>query len=646
MLKNSCFRILSQFFYPIIFIVIVLICSFYMKSRKFTISVSKSSIFEEENDPIWVVHMTDLHISSSFPQAIIYANESFHFINQYIKPPFLLITGDVVDNYESSKRPCKSYQIESQFQKYNELIKLSGVINYTFETIGNHDVVGISKSVNDNHQTNFHKYFHVNNTCISTVKEKGNIRIISFNPVDFTSGTGLLGLVKKIDSHNLDPFEEAIADSCQNTSQIKIVISHYTTTTLYPQMKTSSGSSFGELFERCNIKYFLNGHIHPKTPRTLHHKNGFTEFTGTASKVYGGFAVFSVDNGHPNYFQMNSQNDRPAVLTYPVPSKYENEVMKEFSGFVRIISYSNKASQFNVTVENQKSKEKVDCQLQFVRNLTNSIENKSEVHYPRLFQCKLPNIGYNGENALKIEGDLNETIEFNVNKPFKVTEKHVVLFVSFGFIVGISFAIIYHTIIVIGLFLPFSNDFFGNYLEKPFFCVLLGPLVTGHRMRKLFLCERIFLAFLILSPIFMPVDFFKSGGDRGFMLFWGYLFNSEFTWDTFLVGFASLYFFTATIAIEEIFIILMSKWDLSYLFDIIVSAVFYAIALYGWYFFGIEVSCGAVWFASFPFILYPICAVVLAVVHIFLDKKVDPNDASGLSASFLLGENDENRFTP
>ena len=632
-MSNSCVRLISQFLYPTLFAIIILICSFCKPIHRFTIPVSNmNSNFNENLDPKWIVHMTDLHISESFPKAVSNSNQSFNFINQYIKPDFLVITGDIADNYQSSKRPCRSYQIEWQFQKYHELIKSSGVFDYTFETIGNHDVVGITKSENDKKQTNYHKYYHINETTVSTARSNRNFRIISFNPVEFTSGTGLMGLAKKVDSHNLGKLEEVINSNCSD-ELTTIVASHFTTTTLYPQLKTKSGYSFNDLFKKCNIKYFLNGHIHPKKPKTYHHKSGFIEITGIPSKLNEGFAVFSVDNGHSNYQIVNPNNDKPAVLTYPSPSVFENEVMKEFAGFVRIISYSDKACQFKATIENTKTKEKVVCDLQFVRNLSNSIENNQ----PRLFQCDLSKskFDYRGTNKLTIEGDLEQTTEFNVDEPLKVSEQHNVLFVSYGFIVGISFAIIYHVFLVLFVFIPIDFEYLRDYEKHPLFSILAGPLVTGYRLKKLELWAKIIFPFLVLLPIVFPVGFFPSGDDNGVITFWGYSFHGKFTWDTFLVGFGTLYFFTIAISIEEIFIVVLTKWRMSYLADLIVAVALYAIALYGWYYFGIEVSYGARWIASFPFFIFPIIAIVIVSIHRPLKRRRKSNKKNRLDRSNL-----------
>lgn len=565
-------------------------CTLIKIPQKYTIPVSFENFFDEQKDPIWIAHMTDLHISQFYPKAIENANKSFNFINKYIKPPFLLITGDIADNYKNEKRPCQSLQIESQFQTYNKLIKSSGVSDYTFETIGNHDVVDISEKQAKNNETNFNKYFNINETSVSTVREKNKVRIISFNPVDFTSGTGLIGIIKKIDDHNLDFLEKVINENCQDVNNtnssddniVTIIASHYTTSSLYPQKKTTSGVTFGELFEKCNIKNFINGHLHPKTPLTMHHKNGFIEITGIPTKFYDGFAIFTVDNGHSNYVHLNSDNEKPVVVTYPVPSVYENEIMNDFSGVIRMISFSNEASRFKATVENENTKETVQCDLEFVRNLS----NESEVHVPRLFQCDLSkssSFNYEGKNTLKIEGDHEETIEFNVNKPLTVTESHNNLYKGSGFIVGISLAIIYHMIIFIGMIFPFDHENFYEYDEHPIFCLFFGPLITGFRFKRLEIWAKLLLGIFILGPVFAPVGFFYSGGESVLMIFWGYSVRGGFTWDTFLLGLGTFYFFTVAISIEEVFIVVLTKWKVSYYGDSVVAGLLYLFGLFGWY---------------------------------------------------------------
>lgn len=627
-LKNVCFRVVSQFTYPILFLIIILISIFIKVQYHFKIPVSNDNIFNEDFDPAWIAHMTDLHISEFYPKAVENANKSFRYINKYIKPPFLLITGDITDGYKRPKRPCQSLQIESQFQTYNQLIKTSGVSEYTFETIGNHDVVGIPESLVESNQTNFHKYFHINETSVSTVRERNNVRIISFNPVDFTSGTGLMNLIKKIDSHNLDRLEKVISKNCQNNNNsdvsnsnpLTIVVSHYAYASLYPQRKTTSKADFGELLEKGNIKYFINGHLHPSNPLTLHHK-GYLEITGIPSKLNEEFAVFTVDNGHSNYYLINPNNEKPSVVTYPVPSIYENEIPNEYAGQVRILSFSNEASQFKATLENPNIKEKVQCELKFVRNLSNENNRESEVHVPRLFQCTLPNNNFKGKNTLKIEGDLEETIEFNVGESLSVTEKQNVLFNAFGFIVGISLSIVYHLLIFIGMIFGFDHEFFYEYTEHPIFCLLLGPIITGFRMKKLEVWAKILIAIFILGPAFIPIGFFKSGDETGLMIFWGYSFRGDFVWDTFLLGFGTYYFFSVAIAIEEVFIVVLTKWKISYYGDIAIAVILYFVGLYGWYLVGLEICTGFYWVASLPFFIFPILTIIAAVVHRPLKKR-------------------------
>lgn len=622
-MKDTCIRLLSQFLYTLLLAIITLVCSFCIPVHRFTIPVSNSNFFIENLDPTYIVHMTDLHISKSYPKAVANSNQSFKLINQYIKPDFVLITGDITDNYASSKRPCRSYQIDWQFQKYHEMIKSSGVFNYAFETIGNHDVVGIGKKENDRKQTNYHKYYHINETTVSTARTNRNFRIISFNPFEFSSGTGLMGLAKKIDKHNLGKLEEVINSNCDKKFET-IVASHYTTTTLYPQLKTSSGNSLDDLFKKCNIKYFLNGHIHPKKQKTYHHKSGFIEITGMPSKLNDVFAVFSVDNGHSNYQTVKSDSEKPAVLTYPAASVFENEIMKEFNGFVRIVSFSNKANQFHATVENDKTKKKVSCDLQFVRYISNSIDSNR----PRLFQCKLTtDFEYKGTNKLTIEGDLEQMIEFNVDKPLKISEQHNVLFVSYGFIIGITFALFYHVVLLGSIFVPLEFEYLRNYKEHPLFSILAGPVVTGYRLKKLDLWAKIILPVLVFLPYFLPVGFFPSGSDDGVITFWGFSFHGKFTFDIFLIGLGCLYFFTVGISIEEIFIVVLTKWTMSYIADLAVAVVLYAIALFAWYYFGIEVSYGARFIASFPFIIFPIIAIVLAAVYRPLKTRMRVNSS-------------------
>ena len=79
---------------------------------------------------------------------------------------------------------------------------------------------------------------------------------------------------------------------------IKIVLlTSFLLLTFYPQYKTSSGLTLGELFKKSKIKYFINGHVHPKNLSTMHNKNGFIELTGMFFILL--FLIFDFLNSSP-----------------------------------------------------------------------------------------------------------------------------------------------------------------------------------------------------------------------------------------------------------------------------------------------------------------------------------------------------------
>ena len=148
--KNVIYRLISQFLYPLIFLIITICIIFLDIPKTVKIPVSdKIQVFDEDKDPVVITHITDLHISNFYEHSIPNFKASLNVISNYIKPTFNVITGDIADNLIKIGWPRKSGQVEEHFKLYNQFIKEAGVYDYTIEAIGNHDSWGISKITNE-----------------------------------------------------------------------------------------------------------------------------------------------------------------------------------------------------------------------------------------------------------------------------------------------------------------------------------------------------------------------------------------------------------------------------------------------------------------------------------------------------------------
>lgn len=645
---NSATRICIQVMYPILLSIISLLILRHSTKQEFLIPIGMSSNFNQNSNPIWIAHMSDLHLAPFLPKAIENTNKSFSIIKKFIKPYFLVITGDIVDNYGQESRPRCSNQIESNYQIYQRLIDENGVRQIIFDLLGNHDAVSISKERNLYNNTLIQKYFVNNFTSTIFTKSKSPILLIGFNQASYPTGVGSLGIIPDLTKEKLDLLEVEVHTTMTSIDTVPIFVTHTPSSGFYEQQKSSAGHTMDELLEIGNIKYVLNGHSHPKERDIFHHKR-YTEYTAVASKFQNKFAVFSVDNGHPQYSTIYLNNTNPSILTYPAASIYENEIMIRYNGVVRIVSFSSQANHFTATIINLDSQEKQKCELNFVQNLLD--EKSDDGNTPRLFQCAFEQSKskYQGKNVLIIEGDLNEKIEFNVNQPLLVKETQHNKWSPSWLFCSISFAIIYHAIIFACIFIPFSHQIFEKISHSQVLAIILAPFITGYNLKNLNNASKVILFCLIWSPLVLPFGFFFSDNRLGYITMWGYFINGIYTHDVSVLFFGIVFYLTAAVAIEYAFVISLN-WSLHYLIDTFIIAGIYSISISIWVYHGTEISYGLLAFLSLPFVFIPMIAfgyvyMILKWRSKIIPQKVENNNDLSNHHLFEMASQDSNEST-
>ena len=605
--KNVIYRLISQFLYPLIFLIITICIIFLDIPKTVKIPVSdKIQVFDEDKDPVVITHITDLHISNFYEHSIPNFKASLNVISNYIKPTFNVITGDIADNLIKIGWPRKSGQVEEHFKLYNQFIKEAGVYDYTIEAIGNHDSWGISKITNE---SNVIKYFAHNNFTPSSFVEKNGIRIVTLNPYRAPTGVNPLINNPRLEKQYLAALEENLKYPTKSNDTLTIVITHYPSTTLSPQSKTpNTGLSYLELVSSCNVPVILNGHIH-RAAVSISQNLDVVEITGAPSKMKSVFGILSIDNGQINYARINSTNPSYATISYPGSSLYTSSVISSYNGFVRLISFCSEAAHFSAELM-QSGKDSKKCDLVKLRNISETAT---------LYQCQFPSSEkYKGLYKLHVTGDLNfdDEIQFYVDQPFEIKQKRNTFYNVNGFLVGIGLGIVYHLLVFCGMFLPFSRKCFGEYSENILSCIFFGPFITGYRLKKLEIWAKLIYDVVIIWPTFCPNGFFYTGGERAIVLSWGFSAGGDFQWDNILILVLVFFLFFTAIGIQEFFLIAATPWEKSYIFDAIVGAILLLGSLFGWVVFSAELTNITPLIAvSFPFIFFPIITIIVVFIH-------------------------------
>ena len=604
-LKNVAYRVISQLLYPFIFAVITVCFIFIDIPRTVKIPISDEiPIFNEDKDPVIITHLTDLHISTFYPDAIPHCNLSLNFISKYIKPTFNVITGDCTDNFIKLGWPRKSGQIEEQFKMYNQLLRESGVYNYTVEAIGNHDSWAMSKLTNESFVI---KYFAHNKFTPSSFVERDGVRIVTLNPYRIPTPLNPIGNNPKLEESYLLALEENLKHSSNDT--LMIVITHFPSPTLFPQDNTpKTDLSYAQLLSQNHVQVVLNGHIHKSV--VLYHEDANTvEIVGTPSKFFPVFGLLSVDNKQINYVRINSENPTYASISYPGSSLYSASSLLSYNGFVRVVSFNDEAQHFSAELT-QSGKDPLKCNLVKVRNISET---------GTLYQCQFQSSEqYSGLYKLHVTGDMNfdNEIEFYVNQSYEVKQKTYLLYNSKGFIIGVGLGLCYHFLVFCGMILPFTRECFGEYDENIIYCILFGPLITGYRLKKLEIWAKLIYGVLIIWPTFAPIGFFYTGEERAVISAWGFSIRGDFQWENTLIAILIVFLFLTGVAIQELFLIVSTSWRVSYYGDASLAGFLLLVSFGIWVWFSAELTnISPLIAASLPFVIFPIIAIVSAVIH-------------------------------
>lgn len=556
--KFNCFAYyISQYFWILYFIVPLLLSLVIPKKTQKIFISSSISQFNKSFDPIIFAHVSDVHINSFNPQSVQSFKKTFNSI-KFFSPEFVILTGDIVDNYNSLSFPRYGEQNEASWQIYNEEIKKIDIS--IIEVGGNHDMFGI-KSIFSSKNYFLDSSHSFNRTNILTEDDfliksfsvgKSNTNVIAINPFDFPTSHPPLLLYQIFNTHLLNLLEAEISKSKTKS----LVISHYPVGSIDSQ-KSSSGLEFTDIIgSKKSVLAFLSGHSHPKDPKIFHHGKGGLEILGLSSAQDSRFGLVTIDNDGISWSTVDTENPPKGVITYPIPKKQlsPNAIFNDKeTAEIRVLIFSNQTNlSINFLISDSTNSSAIySGHLTYSRSLNNG---HSLYTFP-LNKC----IKKFGTYHITFSGDFDGYSEFVIDDHIEAGGEKLTEYPRFIDMLKITLPI-YALILLIVTF-PFSfgclterfnsleewietgnnNGSAQSIIVNWLVCFFGGFLVIRNRFQKIPKIIKIFVLFSVVFGFVGPLIFFETEDLFGFICLYGYFIENRFIYSIYGV-FYSYYF--------------------------------------------------------------------------------------------------------
>lgn len=556
--------------------------------------------FNYSSDPKYIVQISDIHYSPCYdtenPLRTV-----FSIAQEQLKSDFVVLSGDMTDNYNKCTKPACSSPVLDHWIGYERALNASKLDQETiFEVLGNHDMWGIYEFNENQYCSKFVRSFNKSN-FYSYSQTKNGLRVVAFQPQDFPSGHGPNCFMPIYRSHMIDKFQEEI-EKLNDEKIDTIVVSHFPRETcLNFYTKSKKGETFSSLLKKHNVLAHITGHTHPKRIEVRHIDGDYVEFTSSAFKRVHGFVLLTIDNGQVNYeFKDLYYGKDYAILTSPSPSKFQRFTLKNEKIPIRLISFSGSKDK-NFTVSGA-----VNGKLSFEKFLKENVAIYS-----------LKNAAFKkGENYLKISGDYDYEMNLTVGTTAGPFREPRIVNVSIWWMHLISFFFYsYLVLIVIGFWRKFNTK--GHE-------ILLGPLTIGNIIYQTRFVYKLLMTIFFVWPFILPTMFYQTQNRLSSLWIFGMMVSGRVSFDLF--GYLAVIFYHVTvylIFIDVSVLIVKQKFAFSKIWcDLFINTFLFLLGSLFWYRYGTDIGYKYYWISSFTFSIIPICFIFLAISeHKFNNRR-------------------------
>ena len=320
---------------------------------------STNKIFDENYDPDYFYHITDVHISHISNDTVDNYKKALE-IGSKFKPDFLLNTGDMVDSYYfpyKFKGVRISQQVPEEWKLYSSATsQYSSNFGSIIECAGNHDIPRIwslkSKEFSYGHYSEVSKHANITYSTDEfqfIVKQIGNFTHIILNPLTFPLAPVPFNYYARPSREFLDRLEREI-DNANNSTTV-IVSSHFHGP-VWSNEKSSNDLSFKDIINKEKVAMFISGHNHGKDHMIMHHGNAL-EICGSDLRYNKKAGFVTNDNNMPVYHYIDINTPQDFFVTFPVPIEQTTSrtICDGESLNIRVVAFNDTASLF-ATIDN------------------------------------------------------------------------------------------------------------------------------------------------------------------------------------------------------------------------------------------------------------------------------------------------------
>lgn len=507
--------LISQYFWIAIYAAIVLVLVRFPYSRTIkSFSPKNNEIkWDLNKDPIMFAHLTDIHINHVVPEHLDQFNSALNWTNK-IQPQFIILTGDLCDDFPGRKFPKYAYQQPEDWKLYRNAISNLSIKNF-IEIAGNHDEYGVFAF-----NSSAHNYIQGKNITQSEflvskeifVENGQKIHIIKLNPFAWPSAHPPFVFFPNIDYKFLDKVEAQLENVEEN--DIVIMLSHYPVNLFDEMIISSSEKSLANIVRKSKFaQYFISGHLHTKTS-FLQHQGENLEIVGSDLAYHNRFGMFSLDHGRFVYTDIDNTKKQPFFITSPIPMNQiaGNSIFYETNSYIRVRAFTEKSPKIRVSGD-----------------INGDMECRKANHGLG-YVCSL---GFNataGKKSINFSGDYVNEMDFIVGaatEKYKEYEYETSHYKYWIFLMAFIWLLLIFVIIP----LPMPKKIYehedwisGDEQESHWFIsFFLSLLVFKYRFSKSSLWLRVIFIVLVSYPIFMPTTFIEIDGHVGFIWTYGFV---------------------------------------------------------------------------------------------------------------------------
>lgn len=538
-LKISAYYI-SQYFW-MLYVIIPLLISLLIpyKTNKMAI-ISSMDHFNSSKDPVVFAHLTDIHINRLTPASVTSFQTTVSLLKNY-SPDFVVVSGDITDNYEPPKNPRYGDEIEENWMIYKREISNISEIPI-IEVAGNHDQFGVKGIFSHkNYIIDYSRTYNRNNTfseadyaCRTFTAGRSQTNIITINPYEFPTGHPPLLFFMKYSTQLLDRLTSEIQKNPKS-----IIISHYPVGTIHSET-SSQGSKFSDIIGTSKqVLAYLTGHTHPNKPEFYHQGKGNLEVIGPSNYYASQFGLVTLDNDMITWTTVNISNPPNGIISYPTPKGQisPHSIFNDIENSeIRVIMFTNRTDlKIKFTITNTETlKEVFTGYLQYKKTL---VENRQILYTFPMKECVREYGPYN----LTFSEDFKSSIEFFEGNLIVTGNEVMPTFYNARDMVFVTFPIFFLILFIITFVSPFetngsssSFETIENWIETStgdsghwFIVYLLGFLLVRTRFQRTPLLLRLFVFLSVVYGIIGPLLLFETEDLTGYISAYGYYINNK-----------------------------------------------------------------------------------------------------------------------